>query len=35
MNEWGFTSKVTIVGIGKSATINKFKEWCGLEIEER
>ncbi len=35
MNEWGFTGYESLVGIGKSATINKFKSKCGFEELER
>lgn len=35
MNEWGFISQGIFVMIGKSATINKFKERCGFVREER
>lgn len=35
MNEWGFIGKDTFVEIGKSATINKFKQRCGYERDER
>ncbi len=35
MNEWGFISYEILVGIGKSATINKFNQRCGLVREER
>jgi len=35
MNECGFIVQDIFVGIGKSATINKFKQRCGLVVEER
>jgi uncharacterized membrane protein len=35
MNEWGFFGKGIFVGIGKSATINKFKQRCGYVRDER
>lgn len=35
MNEWGFISQDTLVSLGNSATINKFKQGCGLMVEER
>ena len=35
MNEWGVIGKEIFVGIGKSATINKFKQWRGYERMER
>jgi len=31
MNEWGFISQETFLGIGLSATISKFKQRCGFE----
>jgi hypothetical protein len=31
MNEWGFIGYETLVALGKSATINKFKQRCGFE----
>ena len=30
MNEWGFIGYDILVGIGYSATINNFKQRCGL-----
>jgi hypothetical protein len=35
MNEWGFIGFETLVVLGKSATINKFKQRCGFEQMER
>jgi len=35
MNEWGFIRNETLVALGKSATIYKFKQRCGLAVEER
>jgi hypothetical protein len=35
MNEWDFIDQDTLVVLGKSATINKFKQRCGLVREER
>ncbi len=35
MNEWGIIVQDTLVALGKSATINKFKQQCGLVLEER
>jgi len=35
MNEWGFISQGTLVALGKSATINKFKKRCGYVQDER
>jgi len=35
MNEWGFIGQDIFVGIGKSATINKFKSRRGFEGFER
>jgi len=35
MNEWGFIGYETLAGLGKSTTINKFKQRCGLVVEER
>ena len=35
MNEWGFIGQDTLVVLGKSATINKFKQRCGFEQMER
>ncbi len=35
MNEWGFISNETLAALGKSATINKFKQRCGFEKIER
>ena len=34
MNEWGFIDQDTLVGIGESSTINKFKQRCGYVREE-
>jgi hypothetical protein len=31
MTEWGFIGQETFVGIGKFATIYKFKQRCGFE----
>jgi hypothetical protein len=31
MNEWGFIGQESLVAVGKSATINKFKQPCGFE----
>ena len=30
MNEWGFIGQETLVALGKSTTINKSKQRCGL-----
>jgi hypothetical protein len=35
MNEWGFICQDTLVGIGKSATIFKFKSRRGYVRDER
>jgi len=35
MNEWGFVDYETLVALGKSATINKFKQRCSSVVEER
>jgi uncharacterized membrane protein len=35
MNEWGFMGQDIFVGIGKSATINKFKTRRGYVRDER
>ena len=35
MNEWGFIGQDIFVGIGKSATINKFKQTCDYMRDER
>ena len=35
MNEWGFIGQDTAVGIGKCATIKKFKSRRGYVREER
>ena len=35
MNEWGFIGQDTFIVVGESATINKFKQRCGLMAEER
>lgn len=35
MNEWGFIGQDTLAVVGKSATINKFRQWCGFEQMER
>ncbi len=35
MNEWGFIGQETLVALGKSATINKFKTRCGYVQLER
>lgn len=35
MNEWGFIGQDTFVGIGKSATSNKFEIKRGFVHEER
>lgn len=35
MNEWGFIRKDALVVLGKSATINKFKQRRGFEQMER
>jgi uncharacterized membrane protein len=35
MNEWGFIGQDIFVGIGKFATIFKFKIRCGYVREER
>jgi hypothetical protein len=35
MNEWGFIGNEILVGLEMSATINKFKQRCGLVLEER
>jgi hypothetical protein len=35
MNEWGGTSYETLVGVGMSATIHKFKQRCGLVVTEK
>ena len=35
MNEWGFIGQDIFVGIGKSATINKFKSRRGYVRDER
>lgn len=35
MNEWGFIGQDTFVGIGKSATIYKFKARRGYVRDER
>ncbi len=35
MNEWGFIDQDNFVGIGKSATINKFKQTSGYVRDER
>ena len=35
MNEWGFIGNEALVALGKSATINKFKQRCGFEQMER
>jgi hypothetical protein len=35
MNEWGFIGQETLVALGKSATIYKFKQRCGFEQRER
>ncbi|MFT6443766.1 MAG: hypothetical protein ACJASM_003329 [Salibacteraceae bacterium] len=34
MNEWGFFGWDTLAGFVKSATINKFKQRCGLMVKE-
>jgi len=35
MNEWGFIGHDSLVALGKSATIFKFKQRCGFEKTER
>ncbi len=35
MNEWSFMGNEALVALGKSATINKFKQRCGFEQMER
>jgi len=35
MNEWGFIGYETLVALGKSATINKFKQGFGYVRDER
>lgn len=35
MNEWGFINHDTLAALGKSVTINKFKQLCGLVRMER
>jgi len=35
MNEWGFIGIESLVALGKSATINQFKQRCGLVVKER
>jgi len=35
MNEWDLIGNESLVALGKSATINKFKQRCGLVVEER
>jgi len=35
MNEWGSLNNETLVAFGMSATINEFKQWCGLVVAER
>ncbi len=35
MNEWGFIGYETLVALGKSASIIKFKKRCGLVETER
>ena len=34
MNEWSFIGQDILLGIGKSDTINEFKQWCGLAVLE-
>ena len=31
MNEWGLVDQESMVALGNSATINKFKQSCGFE----
>ena len=35
MNEWGFIRHHTMVVLGMSATINKFKQRCGFEEDSK
>jgi hypothetical protein len=35
MNEWGFIGYEELAELGKSATINEFKQRCGFEQMER
>ncbi len=35
MNEWGCNGQDILVALGKSATINKFKQRCGLEEDSK
>jgi len=35
INEWGFIGQDIMVALGMSATIYKFKQRCGLVLDER